>query len=181
MGCSWTYLGIKPYGDPAIDSTYYVSRTAYRLNDLLRIGSILATGTGAVARHSLSSGNQVGYERLVVVTISSLAAIILLLPRFLAPSATYRISPGSVACVTALFAVPLSYFCVLRLTWNWPALYDLAPSWPSDFWRNTRLWVFAGEVLCIGILVAMSKKLRIPIWTASVLLVVHYAFWAFVL
>ncbi len=166
---------------PANDSTYYVSRSAYRLNDLLRIGSNLAVETGTVARHSLSPWDQVGYELLVAVTILSLAAIILLLPRFLAPSAAHRVLLGSGAGATALFAVPLFYFCVSRLTWSWPASYDLGPSPPSDFWRNPWLAVFAGEILCFGTIFAISKTRRLPTWTASSLLLSHYAFWTVVL
>jgi uncharacterized protein DUF6438 len=166
---------------PVNDSTYYFSRSAYRLNDLLRIGSRSAVETNSVARHFQHPWNQVGYEFLVVVTTLSLAALIFLVTRFLAPSKVRRLLLDGVAGATALFAVPLFYLCVSRLVWSWPTSYYQRPLPSSGFWRNPRLAVFVGEVLCFAMLLAIDKKRRISIWIAGVLLLAHYSFWTFVL
>ena len=165
---------------PVNDSTYYVSRSAYRLNDLLRIGSLSAVQTNSVARDYRYPWNQVGYELLVVVTTLSLAALIFLVPRFFTPSKVRRMLLDDVAGATALFAVPLFYFCS-TLVWNWPTPYGPRTSPASDFWRNPWLAVFAGAALCFGVLFAIGKKGRISIWITGVLVLAHYSFWTLVL
>ena len=166
---------------PVNDATYYASRGAYRLNDLLRIGSLSAVQTNSVARDYRYPWNQVGYELLVVVTTLGLTALIFLVPRFLAPPKVRRILLDDMAGATALFAVPLFYFCVSRIVWNWPTSYGPRTSLASDFWRNPWLAVFAGAALCFGVLFAIGKKRRISIWITGVLLLAHYSFWALVL
>jgi hypothetical protein len=164
---------------PANDSTYYFVRSAYRIDDLLRLSSINSVSTSAGAREFPSRWSQVGDELLILITVLSVAALFLLLLRLIARTSAYHTILDCLAGVTTLFALPVCYLCVSELTWKWVPGPLPGPSY--SFWRSAPLAIFTAEILCLGILFAIYRKRPIPAWTLRVLLFLHYPFWILVL
>src|SRR6266702_4064775 len=104
---------------PKNDSTYFFLRSAYRVDDLLRLNSIGTVSTREVARQFPSRWSQVGAELLTVVTIFGVASLFVHLLRHVPESSLYRELLRYVGGATALFGTPACYLYVSRLTWNW--------------------------------------------------------------
>lgn len=164
---------------PANDATYYFLRSAYRVNDFLHLRSTDVISTKFGARQLPARLDQLGDELLILLTTFAFAALVLLSLRLISRSATYRVLLSRVGGITALFAAPVSYLFVLKLTWTWvsePPFRTL-----SGFWENPMLAVFGGEILCLIILLGAKRRRSIPLSIFVILAVVHYAFWTGVL
>lgn len=164
---------------PVNDSTYYFLRSAFRINDFLHLPSINPVSTDAAARAYPSRWGQVGEEFLILVTVFSVAALVLLLLRLIAGTSAYRLILSRVAGLTALFVAPACYLYVSKLTWKWAA--EPFSIMHYTFWQSALPIVFVAEILCFGILLAMYRKQSIPGWASRALLSVHYTFWVLVL
>jgi hypothetical protein len=164
---------------PANDSMYYFLRSAFKLDDLLHLPSTNPISTSALAREYPSRASQIGDELLILIFLFAALSVVLLLLRIAGRTSAYRAALGRVAGVTALLALPACYLCVLGLTWKWPSESFSVPSYP--FWQNSRLMVFAAEILCLGILFRIHHRRSIPAWILNTLLFLHYAFWVVVL
>src|SRR5579864_44985 len=145
---------------PASDSTYYFLRSAFRINDLLRLPSANSVSTSAVAREYPSRWSQVGEEFLILVTVIGVAALALFVLQVIAGTSAYRVILSRIAGSSALFAAPACYLYVSKLTGKW------APEPPSmrhyAFWQSPLPIAFAAEILCAGILFAIYRKRFIP-------------------
>ena len=164
---------------PLNDSTYYFLRSAFQINDLLHLPSTNPVSTDTVARDYLSRWSQAGEEFLVLITVFGVAALVSLLLRLTAGTSAYRVVLRRVAGLSALFGVPFCYLYVSKRTWNWAS--EPFSMRHYTFWQSAPPIVFAGEILCVGILFAIYRKRSIPTWTSGVFLLVHYAFWVLVL
>ena len=163
---------------PLNDSTYYFLRSAFQINDLLHLPSTNPVSTDTVARDYLSRWSQAGEEFLVLITVFGVAALVSLLLRLTAGTSAYRVVLRRVAGLSALFGVPFCYLYVSKRTWNWAS--EPFSMRHYTFWQSAPPIVFAGEILCVGILFAIYRKRSIPTWTSGVFLLVHYAFWVLV-
>jgi hypothetical protein len=141
------------------DSTYFFLRSAYRINDLLRLNSTGAISTREVARKFPSQLSQAGDELLVLGTVFCLAALILLLVRLVAASRLYRESFRRAGGAMALLAAPACYLYASKLTWSWAGEPH---SHPSSFWQSSPLILFVAEVSCLGIFRGIYRKRSIP-------------------
>jgi hypothetical protein len=164
---------------PKNDSTYLFLRSAYRVNDLLRLGSIGTVSTGEVARQFPSRWSQVGVELLTVLTIFGVASLFVLFLRLVPESSLYRELLRYIGGATALFATPACYLYVSRLTWNWAPESLPVSSYPS--WQILPLTVFVAEVLCFSILLSRYRRLFVSAPVLNTSLFLHYAFWLLVL
>jgi len=185
LACAFGYASLvyisKNLGSwtPVNDSTYYFHRSAFRINDLLHLPSANSVSTNAVAREFPSRWGQVGDEVLILVTVLSFAALLLMLLRLIAGTSSYHAVLNRFAGATALLAAPACYLCVSRLTWKWASGPLSVPYY--SFWRSLPSIVFATDILCLGALFAIYRKRAIPAWALSTLLSLHYAFWVVVL
>ena len=164
---------------PANDSTYYFLRSTFRANDLLHLPSTNPVSTDAVAREFASRWSQFGDELVILVTTFAVASIVLFLLRFSAGTSAYRLALSRFAGLTALFAAPVCYLCVSRLTGKWAS--EPFSMRHYTFWKSSPPIVFAAEILCLGILFAIYRKLRLSTRTSCAFLFVHYAYWVMVL
>jgi hypothetical protein len=161
------------FGTPKNESTYFFLRSAYRINDLLRLNSTGAISTREVARTFPSQWSQAGGELLVLVTVSCLAAMILLLLRLVAGSRLCRESFRRDGGLTGLLAPPACYLYVSKLTFSWAQEPLSQPSY--SFWQSSPLILFVAEVFCLGIFRGIYRKQSIPAWTLNIFLFLHYA------
>ena len=160
---------------PQNDSTYFFLRSAYRIDDLLRLNSTGAIFTREVARKFPSQWSQAGSELLVLGTAACLTALILLLLRLVVESWLYSDSFRREGKVTALFAAPACYLYVSKLTWSWAQGPLSQPSY--SFWQSSPLILFVVEIFCLGIFRGVYRKRSIPAWTLNFLLFLHYGIW----
>jgi hypothetical protein len=163
---------------PENDSTYYFLRSAFRIDDFLHITSSSAVDIRYVGRHSDSRWIQTGYDLLAVLTVFGIAAILLSLLRLSADSPLYRESLRRAAGLSAIFAAPLCYLYLARLSSGWlPVTFPLpAFNFPID----CALFVFVAEVLAIVIVLVVWRKWLIPVVPLSIFVTAHCAFWVLV-
>jgi hypothetical protein len=164
---------------PKNDSTYLFLRSAYRVNDLLRLSSIGTVSPREVARQFPSRWSQVGAEVLTVLIIFGVASLFVLLLRLVPESRLYRKLLTYVGGATALFAIPACYLYVSRLTWNWAP--ESLPVSPYPSWQILPLTVFVAEILFFGILLRRYRRRLVPAMVLNIFLFLHYPFWLLVL
>jgi hypothetical protein len=162
---------------PPNDSGYYFFRGAVRVRDLLHLGAIGAVSTHAAARRGLSiQWDPVAIEVMFAVSVCSAASLVLLLVTTFATGRSYRVIFNRIAGVVALFAAPA---CCL------PAL-KLRPDWPDFLSSSPPLWSFlfsvlAGEVVAFVILWMISRRYAISAWVSGGFVLLHSAFWGWIL
>jgi len=160
---------------PRSDAGYYFHRSAIRINDLLHLSPTNEVSVEGVARHVFSRSGQVGEELTYFVSIVGVAFLILLLfrlsaRRFPCPGALSR-----VVGVVALFAAPIGYLLVEKITWNWD--YGRFLRMPYPYWRSSHVAVLGAEMLCFFILLIVWRKRPFSAWMLCAVLAVHYMYW----
>jgi hypothetical protein len=164
---------------PNNDVAYYFLRAGFRITDLLRLSPVNAVTTEAVARQHLGRALQVGEELTILITVLGVSLIVFLIVRFTATPA-YRVILTHVSLWTALFAAPACFLWALRLSWQRGS--EVVPSDAPDwFWQAPLVAIFVGEILCVGVLLLISRSRSISIWTMGVLMFFHFVFWVPVL
>jgi hypothetical protein len=163
----------------ANDAGYYFLRSAFKLNDVLRLRSISAVSTDRVAREFPNRWSQVGSEVSTLLAVFALAVLLLSMLRLIGGSRTYEVLLGRVGCATALFAMPAFALYVEKLKLNWASSGNAVGA--TAFWRSPTLDVLLGGILCLGLIVFIFRNRAISTWTLSTLLFLHYGFWVSVL
>jgi hypothetical protein len=164
---------------PADDSTYLCLRSMYRVIDFLGLQSQNPVATSAVQRQIPAPAGQFGAEGFILVTWLGLAAAAVLVLWLLRHTRIYRAILGPASVTILLFAAPVSFLYVSCLTPNWS--HEPAVLAGSFLAQNLPLAVFVTEVACLGVLVSFFRGKQTAKWLTISFLVLHSAFWIYVL
>lgn len=160
---------------PVDDSTYYFLRSAFRVCDFLRLRSVETVSTSTLARQFPSRSSQVGEELVIVLTVAAAATLLVLLAQFAGRTSLYRRAFSTTHLVSALFAAPICYLCVSKLSWNW----SREPFSPArvTYWGSLPFLAFLLEVSCLSVLMIPRRKRTLGKRVLIPILLFHYAFW----
>jgi Domain of unknown function (DUF6438) len=164
---------------PQNDSGYYFLRGAVRVSDLLHQGATNAVSTDGVARTGLPiQWNRLAIETTFVISLISVAALVLLLVRVCVRGSSDTVMFRRIAAAVAVFAAPLGCLLALKLTWDWPSSFEPA-ALPLE--RVLAFAVFAGELLGFFVLLLVHRKRAVSRWVSPTLLLLHFVFWGWFL
>jgi hypothetical protein len=168
---------------PVNDSTYFALTGAYRVVDFLHLQTVSPVKTSVLRRQVPSGTERLGIEICILVTVLGLTAAASLLLSLLTYMRKFRSFIERSTLMFLLFAPPVSYLAVSRLTWHWPPseMYAIPH---GSFWECLPLRVFIGEIACLCVLSLTLLYLRrrvIPKWTVATLILFHLGFWMYVL
>jgi len=157
------------------DSTYYFLRSAFRINDLLHIKSLSSVDPDSAARQFQFRWNQVGYDLLAIISVISVAALLLLLLRLASDSISYRKSLSRAAGLTAILAAPLCYLYFFQFFDAWRFEPLLFPAF--TYLQNSASIVAIVEIFCVIIVLVLFRKHRMPLPLLIIFVIAHCLFW----
>lgn len=163
-------------GAPKNDVGYYLLRAAIRLNDLLRLSPINAVTTSAVGRQTQGRWGHVGLELTILVSVLCVSLIVLLFVRLSAATSVYHRIFNHLSLPSALFAAPICYVFVSKVTWQWQS--EISPGAPHfPFWWSPLLAILVAEILCTGVLFLIHRVHPVSTQTMVLLFFFHYGLW----
>ena len=167
---------------PVDDSTYLALTGAYRVVDFLHLQTVSPVKTSVLRRQMPSGTERLGIEICIVITVLGLTAAASLLLSLVTYMRKFRSLDKRSTLMFLLFAAPVSYLTVLRLTWHWPPSETYA-NLRGSFWESLPLKVFIGEIasLCVLLTLFYLRRRAIPKWAVVALILLHLAFWMHVL
>lgn len=172
----YTARSVTPW-TPQNDSAYYFLRGAVRVSDLLHHSAATPVTAGALARRDsiLWRFGTVGLT--VFLSIWSTAAVIYLLIRLFSSHPGAKSVLRRISGPIALFLTPAS--CVV--TWLITAKWNVDFSTISEpFGEHVLPSILCGELVGFIALLWLGRKRQLFQW-ASPVLVVHFAFWGYLL
>lgn len=166
---------------PVNDSTYLAFRGVYRIVDLLHLQSTTPVATSVMQRQMPSSGERLGIEIAILVTVLGVGAGVWLVLSLISYARSADIIVRRLTLAILIFAAPACYLTVSWLTWAWPQ-NDLRAFRDGSFFRgNLAVGVFIGEMACVSALVLRRYFQRrvTPKWAVALFVLFHFAFWIF--
>jgi hypothetical protein len=167
---------------PVNDSTYIALRSAYRVIDFLHLQAASPVNAIVARRQPASGMERLGIEICTLVTVLGLTAAAWLLLSLLSNLRHFRNFVKRSTLIFLLFAAPVSYLTVVRLTWYWTRYPGDVPQHGS-FWESLPLMVFIGEIafLCATLTLRYVRRRMLSNWEVAIFVLVHLSFWMYFL
>lgn len=173
------YIGRSMVGDTwQDDSGYYFLRGAVRVSDLLHQAIASPVLVSAVARRDSIIWSAGTIAMTVAATIWSAAAAIFLLIRFLGSRLGSAEFLRRISEPIALFLTPALCVAVWLITWKWEWSFSAVH---TPFGHYVLICILCGELFSFVIMSQLSFQTAFSRGASAILLLLHFAFWAFVL
>lgn len=164
---------------PRNDSGYYFLKGVVRVGDLLHHFVSNPLVRNAVGRRDSALWHPGLIVLTVLATIWSAALIIQLLIRIFFSRLRLPRLIRHMSGAAALFSAPISCVGAWFITSNWGDNYNDAAQ--ASFGHNVLLSILGTELLIFFILSVPRRRLTLSRWARAIMLLLHFAFWSFVL
>ncbi len=160
--------------EPPDDLCHFFLRGAARINRVLGVAPAPVVSTATVERYFPPTGEQLGKELVVLVSVLAAIAIVYLLLKTIAGTRLHRALITRLLGPSLLFAAPLTYLFLMRDA-SGPPYYGVDSLWGVSFWWMV---VVLGAEVLTAIVVSLGQRLRrVPGWLPGTLWLLHIGFW----